>query len=172
MLPNVPVALGKPAASTAIRFAFAPWIVRPRKSGTLNVVLPSPAPKAVPISAKSPAYVVREYRPPLHNKCPVLLVANEATRSPTSPKRDFIHAFIAASPAERNAGPLVIVAPSTRSALVATLPMPRAVVVAGVDAAAAAAVAAANAVSIARPSTSYHLPLRSCSLSQCVAEST
>src|SRR5574337_259772 len=43
----------------------------PRKFGTLNVVEPSPAPKLVPIAAKSAAYVDRDIADPSHITHPV-----------------------------------------------------------------------------------------------------
>src|SRR5690606_11587960 len=59
-----------------------PKIARPRRSGNAKVVEPSPAPKRVPITANSLAYVVRETRLPSQRRNPVGGVAVVQNKTP------------------------------------------------------------------------------------------
>ena len=67
-----PVMFGNPAATVVPTsdVEFAPWIKRVRRFGSLNVVLPSPAPCVVPMAAKSFEYVVLETFDPLQKSQP------------------------------------------------------------------------------------------------------
>jgi len=65
-LPSVPVPV-PPEPTATLR----------RKSGTANVVEPSPAPKVVPMTANRAAYVVRETAVPSQRRYPVGAAANQ-----------------------------------------------------------------------------------------------
>jgi hypothetical protein len=68
------------------RFAdTAPTRLSPLKSGRLNVVVPSPTPKYVPITAKRSAYVVLDTASPLQLSQPVGLDDGAPTHVITEP---------------------------------------------------------------------------------------